>query len=338
MKLNLYEIRLCRKEEYGKLINFIHDYWSEGHIFCRSREIFEFQHGKGEWGVYDFVIAVHKQTEEIHAVLGFITSSRYDKRSMEEPQAIYGALWKVRDDVENKEVRKLGLGVLYDLLKRYPKSSYITLGLSRYSQQIYQSIHFNFGLMEHYYMANQQIKDFRIAYAPVIRKDMVKRNDVTIVRLKDIPEIHNDLFPSKNRQYLLNRYVDHPVYQYELLGIYVKGIIKCIWVVRKITVGERKCLRLVDMVGRLDGLDGMAGNVQELLVMYDAEYIDCYNHGIEKACFLDAGFLEKTGDTIIPNYFEPFERKNVDIHYAYDGKQQVVIFKGDGDQDRPNRI
>lgn len=338
MKLNFYDIRLCRKDEYGKLIRFVHDYWNEGHVFCRSREIFEFQHGDGENGFYDFVIAVHRETEEIHAVLGFITSSRYDGRSADAPQAVCGALWKVRNDVENREVGKLGLGVLYYLIQRYPQSSYITLGLSRYSQQIYQAIHFDFGVMGHYYVANREKKDFHIAYAPVIRKGAEKRKDVHIAALKDIPEFDNHFFPEKNREYLINRYRKHPVYEYELLGIYVKGRLKCIWAVRKISVEGRSCLRLTDMAGEFEGMEGMEGNIQELLADHDAEYMDCYNYGIEKRKFLEAGFLERQGDTIIPNYFEPFERKNVDIHYACYGRRPVVLFKADGDQDRPNLI
>ena len=83
MKLKNYTVRLCRKDEYDKLISFLHDYWSPNHVFCRNKEIFEFQHGKAENGTYDFVIAVNNETDDIHAVLGFIASSRYFGTSYE---------------------------------------------------------------------------------------------------------------------------------------------------------------------------------------------------------------------------------------------------------------
>ena len=102
MRMNLYTIRLCRTDEYGKLIDFFRKYWSENHVFCRNKEIFEFQHGDGQNGTYDFVTAVHNETGEIHAVLGYISSSRYDNGDPAKPQAVYGALWKVRKDIHNK--------------------------------------------------------------------------------------------------------------------------------------------------------------------------------------------------------------------------------------------
>ena len=42
---------------------------------------------------------------------------------------------------------------------------------------------------------------------------------------------------------------------------------------------------------------------------------------------------------IIPNHFEPFERKNIDIYCAFKSnyKNKIIrLFKGDGDGDRPS--
>ncbi|MDE6025350.1 MAG: hypothetical protein K2G45_07850 [Lachnospiraceae bacterium] len=337
MKLNLYEIRLLKREEYDKMVDFIRCHWSEKHIFCKHREIFEFQHGQAEQGNYDFVIAVHKESSEIHAVLGYITSSLYDK-SHGDPQAIYGALWKVRDDVKNKEIGKLGLGVLYYLIKMYPHSAYITLGLSQDSQHIYNALHFGFGVMNHYYIANPSIKDYVIAANPISEPNMMLREDVVLERLNEIPEIKNTFFPNKNSEYIRNRYINHPIYKYELLGVFVGTTLRCIWVVRKITVQGSNCFRLVDMMGSMDGMERICGNVQQFLKECNAEYIDCYNYGIEKEKFLVAGFHMVDGETIIPNYFEPFARQNIDIHYAFNGGKPVVIFKADADQDRPNIV
>ncbi|EOW3520763.1 hypothetical protein ACOWVB_000374 [Campylobacter coli] len=48
--------------------------------------------------------------------------------------------------------------------------------------------------------------------------------------------------------------------------------------------------------------------------------------------------LKKQEDkNIIPNYFEPFEKKNILIKFAYKTKvNNYAIFKGDSDQDRPS--
>lgn len=337
MKLALYTIRLCRKDEYEALVFFFRKYWSENHVFCRNREIFEFQHGDAGDGEYDFIIAVHNETGEIHAVLGFISSSRYDEGNKEMPKFVSGALWKVRDDVSNKETGKLGLGVLYYLLKRYPNSAYITLGLSNFSREIYNALHFDFGVMEHYYIASKYMQKFYIAERPLTDWKDVSDDEYSIQYVDEIPDGFDTFYyPEKNVAYITNRYINHPFYQYKLIGIYQKGKLVTIWVIRETAVDGNKCIRIVDIIGNMEGICDITGNVQEWLKSCGAEYVDCYNHGIDKDIFLKIGFRQVEGDTVIPNYFEPFERKNVDIHYAAYAQHPVVIFKGDCDQDRPN--
>ena len=63
-------------------------------------------------------------------------------------------------------------------------------------------------------------------------------------------------------------------------------------------------------------------------------------YGIEKKAFYISGFklIEDIENLIIPNYFEPLIFENKDILFAYKkvGNIKFNIFKGDGDQDRPN--
>lgn len=339
MKFKLYTIRRCRANEYEKLVKFFREYWGENHVFCRNKEIFEFQHGDAREGEYDFVIAVHNETDEIHAVLGYISSSRYDRGDINKPESVSGALWKVRDDIDNPEIGKLGLGVLYYLLKSFPESAYITLGLSGFSQQIYDALHFDFGLMEHYYIASKTLLNYCIADAPEVNVDSCKNREY---RLKYIPEIPKEFntyyYPHKNATYIANRYTNHPFYEYKLLGIYHGEKLASVWILREIHIEGNTCIRLVDIVGNMNGISDIEGNVHEFLDIRKAEFIDCYCHGIDKEVFYQMGFKEVRNSTVIPNYFEPFEKKNVDIHYAAYSERPVVIFKGDCDQDRPNLL
>lgn len=336
MKLNLYEIRYCKKEEYDKIIVFFHDYWKADHIFCKSKEIFEFQHGKAKDGYYDFVVAVHKESQQFHAVLGFIRSSRYDQSELDDPQIVYGALWKVRDDVHNNEIGKVGLGVLFYLMKAFPQATYVTLGLSKFSQAIYQAMHLEFGAMRHYYIANKNKDHFKIIVNPELNKNCIFNESITIKKLDDAVDVKNTFFPDKSPTYIRNRYLRHPIYKYQILGIFCGEELMCEWIVRKISVGEASCIRIIDMVGSLNTIGDIYLNVNAYLQEEDAEYIDCYNYGLPSEQFLHMGFAEKKAGTVVPNYFEPFEKSNVDIYCAIDGKKPVIIFKGDGDQDRPN--
>ena len=77
-----------------------------------------------------------------------------------------------------------------------------------------------------------------------------------------------------------------------------------------------------------------------MLEEYEAEYLDLYSHGVPLKILKQAGFInrEKVEGLVIPNYFEPFEQKNIDLRFAYKTDQSlppVRLFKADGDQDRP---
>ena len=68
------------------------------------------------------------------------------------------------------------------------------------------------------------------------------------------------------------------------------------------------------------------------------EYLDFYNLGIEKKLLQKAGFQKNkfSNKIVIPNYFEPFEKRNVNIQcVTWPKKTEIPVFKGDGDQDRP---
>ena len=102
---------------------------------------------------------------------------------------------------------------------------------------------------------------------------------------------------------------------------------------------DSSCLRIIDIIGNIKCGINLSGVLSSLLINYDCEYIDCLNSGIEEKYFKELGFSLKNNQTIIPEYFEPFVRKNIDIYIAYRPKiNNFIIYKGDGDQDRPNEI
>ena len=77
-----------------------------------------------------------------------------------------------------------------------------------------------------------------------------------------------------------------------------------------------------------------------MIKKYSAEYIDFYSYGIDEKYIIEAGFINrrKYKNLVIPEYFEPYIKKNIDLMYGYINKtkKKVKIFKGDGDRDRPN--
>ena len=71
------------------------------------------------------------------------------------------------------------------------------------------------------------------------------------------------------------------------------------------------------------------------------EYIDFVIYGIDNKKLRDIGFEIKNNKQIIPNYFEPFIKKDTNLNLAiivnpYGDK--LVSVKADSDQERPNKI
>ena len=338
----IYNIRLCKVNELFKLQVFINNYWREGHILCHSDELFHFQHkNEDNDNVFNFVVAENLVTGEFDGVFGFIISNIYDK-SKKISSIKWSAIWKVRDDVKNKEIRSLGLALFKYILDLHPHIPYVALGMSESNIAICKALHFKNGALTHYYIANENITDFKIAKNPKFIVAECPKNTInTIQRIDNISYvngIHNPINPYKNLEYFNGRYSQHPLYKYDYYGITSYGTLKLIIVARKVNILNTCVIRIVDMIGSFDDIYSIYNQMQGLLQQEEAEYIDCYNTGIETKHFIESGFNIVEGDTIIPDYFEPFERRNIILNYAYSSDENIVIFKGDADQDRPNTI
>ena len=84
----------------------------------------------------------------------------------------------------------------------------------------------------------------------------------------------------------------------------------------------------------------MKKHFQNLLLLEDSEYVDILNYGISVKIFEKLGFSKldfSTDKIIIPNFFNPFVQENIKIEFSYKSDyDDFVIFRGDGDQDRPS--
>jgi len=99
-----YHIRICTAEDRPSLINFIHTYWKPNHVLAASMELLDWQHFDEIKQRYNFVLAQHLKTQEIHGVLGFISPQHFDPGIKEGD--IWLTTWKVR-----QEVARVGLGL-----------------------------------------------------------------------------------------------------------------------------------------------------------------------------------------------------------------------------------
>lgn len=336
--MSLYNIRFCGREELPKLQAFINLHWRKGHVMGCSKELLEFQHAHEGQDYYDFAVAENKETGEFDAIYGFIRTWKYDT-TQTIPSIGWGAIWKVRDDVNNPEIGTIALQLMKYIILHGDIEILASLGISEDFKRIATSLHFTVGMMNHYYIANKQIKDYHVIVAPQEPSKVIEESYTIqpIESLRDVKQVNNSLNPYKNLQYLENRYERHPFYKYLFWGVYDEEQLALVLVARRISIGDYSIFRIVDAIGTSDITKSMYGAIQDILKEAGAEYVDCMNAGIEESVFEKLGFIKADyGKTIVPEHFNPLEHKNVPLEYAYTEEDNIVIFKGDGDQDRPN--
>ena len=145
------------------------------------------------------------------------------------------------------------------------------------------------------------------------------------------------MVPYKDFQYIKHRYFDYPIYRYNVYGIKCEGKLVSAFITRNETVNGRIVVRIFDYIGDYKYIINMAHYIRNILFIDNVEYCDIYFYGVDEQLFVDAGFIEVEDDdvNIIPNYFHPFEKSNIDI-WCDSQYKNTVFFKADGDQDRPN--
>lgn len=338
----IYTIKYCSFEEEPQLIDFIRRYWKADHVFVKSKEMFDFQHYNAERQYYEFIIGVNNITHEIDGICGMIPIAHFDSE-LSPFNETWGGIWKIRDDVHNDEIGLLGL-LMFEYYDKY--YSHASIGMSEIAFKFHKIKRYTMCYLNQYYILNGQCDDYKIAVVPH-RPAQFDNNhsDYSLHPLEDITgadlsNVDNRYWPRKSKTYLLNRFQKHPIYKYSFYGLYKKNHIVDVFVMRKITVNRRSVLRIVDVYGNYDSIPSLYSQFQDLLIEQNCEYVDLMNFGIDKAIFEKMGFtkLNLEEDIIIPNYFEPFEQRNVSLNAAFRSPNPYRMYKADADQDRPNII
>ena len=162
------------------------------------------------------------------------------------------------------------------------------------------------------------------------------------LKKKKLYNLFKHQYPKKSNIFIINRYLKHPIYKYNvfLLKKYSKPL--AIIIIRKIKIGKSSALRIVDFIGKQNEFLNIGDLMIYLFKKHESEFIDIYSYGINVKYMEGVGFVDrrKIKNLVVPDYYEPFIRKNINLMYGYmckyNKKNKVRILKGDGDQDRPN--
>ena len=335
-------VELLQPKDLHKFQSFIREHWRKDHIFVQDTSIFDFQHKS--LNHYHYMVAKHD--EELLGVHGVIPQMQFDGYLPR--NQIFLGLWKVLD------TESVGTGILLyqNILDEYEPDFIGAIGYNEQVLPFYVWQGFEVGIMKHHFILSPNKTVFKIAKVPSpiygqningasnISYKLISESDLDDL---DTSRIYLHQIPSKSDAYIVKRFMNHPMYKYHVYAITDADQVLAICVIRPILQDASIVLRFVDFVGANDVFALLGKFALSLLEEYQAEYMDLYSYGVPIDLIEKAGFLNRQeyDGLVIPNYFEPFERKNIDLRYAYKTTQthdSVRLFKSDGDQDRPNMI
>ncbi len=332
----MHTIRFCKANELCLLQDFLRKYWNKSHIFTYDDELLLWQHGNSKDKIINFVVAFNEASKEFDAILGFIPTSQYDITMS--TKDIWLAIWKVKEEFTSSGI---GMKLFLYLNHSYKPQSIGVQGMSEYALKIYKAFKYTTGLVSHFYIKNNSlnrylIADFKIQNIPL--RNISINALIKLITIKDFESasLQYQYTPYKTKNYFINRYYYNKFYKYKFYGIFQNNKIIGVFIIREILVKESKCLRIVDWIGDYS-THSLYNEFQILLDDSNAEYIDLLCQVPDEENILHMGFFKKDVENeIIPNYFEPFLKKNIIIDYAYKSKENnYAIFKADADQDRP---
>lgn len=199
--------------------------------------------------------------------------------------------------------------------------------------------------LPHYYRLGRK-QDYLLAkpmryIIPPVAEDLKLTRVTTAADLIPLGMPATPHTPRKDIWYLRRRYFHYPHFTYDVWSATENEKLLAYVVTRTVPASDTGCapvVRLVDYIGTDEVLPRLGGALDRILNKAGGEYMDCYNAGIPAAVWQAAGFTERVeGDgCIIPNYLSPPLRENTEYYYFTNAPEQFVMFKADGDQDRPN--
>ncbi len=335
-------LKICEQTDFSKITTFIDLLWRKNHPLALSTDLLNWQHLDAVNKRYNFIVFEDEQLSSNYlALLGFLGTNQFDS-NLESQGDYWGVIWKI--DANISGTFGLGFSLIRKLLSFNNFNSYAAIGISKDASAQYKLMGFKMiEYLNHFYIKNEKINDFKIAkFHKEISPPQKLESEFSLAFIDSIEslDLQHNYRPKKTITYLVNRYQNHPIYQYKFIGLNNKdNDLKAIFVVREVEAQNGLCLRVIDIYGDVTNTASLYNQWQTILQQRQAEYVDCLNYGIDKQEFANMGFCEldfSSKKVIIPNYFEPFVDDNIKIECAVKADFDYVIFKGDSDQDRPN--
>jgi len=328
-------IRMAEMKDIPFIMDFLDRYWEKGCLLSRDRAYFEYEYVVD--GRVNFVVAEHNEAGSIDAVAGLIQCSKNEYHDA------FGVMWVCKPKSGTKF---LGLILGDNILRVSGVRAFTGVGYNDagagaakdfYSVSIIK--------LNHYYRLAAR-SEFFIANVTNLRRQTGVISSKKLIAIPTMQHLRSwfdfDVLPNvpiyKDAWYIEHRYFNHPYYNFNIWGIEESpGNVTGLLIGRVVHCNGSACLRVMDFLGPDNALDGIGGELDLIMNANELEYTDFYCIGISHESMLNAGFVLRDDEdkNIIPNHFEPYERKNIDILCPH---HNMRAFKGDGDQGRPKRV
>ena len=331
-------LRFGDNADVGVVTKFIDEHWKPGHILARDRELFEYMYLEKN-GRLNFALAFEPLSNELIAILGYIPSDALHSR-------ISLSMWKSRSDAHLRQY-KAGLAVLRFLIDGFKPKSIFSTGISADTRDVYRFLGFSCDAMNHHVIVNDEFSEFQIIKNPPKTSFPNPSSDhgasslaviTTDDELRRVATGLDFAETLKDADYLCHRYLNHPRFNYEIREVILNAKTVGILAFRRSFANDRSCIRIIDVVGaELCLKSAFVPLVQEMQQNGD-EYIDLLSWGLNGDQIKEIGFTDRRelADCVVPEYFSPFSQTNVDRWLFTNLPETEIIYKGDGDQDRPN--
>lgn len=219
------EIRFAHSFEADDIRMFLYNYWDKDFSVVKSEELFDYLYRDNDR--INFVLGIREN--KIVAVLGY---TFYDKDNPD----VFLMLWRSIDRAENTGLK------LIQFLQDKDFKSVSSIGVRKEVLIFYKLLGFNVGKMEHYYLPNLNVKDYKIGHFLLDGyhfENIINYN--SIVEVSSFSEDFSYFSQGKSEnltfksfEYLTKRYCRHPIYRYQIYkSVDSNGTVNAYFVTRK---------------------------------------------------------------------------------------------------------
>ena len=340
MVKNKIKISYLKHKNIKNFVSFIKNNHSKNHIFVKSLKVLNwFYKQKSK---LNFVVASKKNT--ILGAQGFIPLNKFD---LNLDNSVFLAYWRVKPSKD--------IGVGFKIFKFLSKGKDFlgVVGIDERLIEYHKWQGFKTGRLNHHFFINKNFKRPKIINIKPRKIKFINKkifiHEISFITFKRLikSSLFKHQYPKKSKTYILNRYLKNPFYDYKVFLVKNKNR-HVLFVIRLIEVKNTRIIKLIDFIGSEENISFCGPFFENILNKFYAEYLDFYSYGIKEKYLINAGFKNRYNKKIIiPDHFEPFENKNIDINFAFKFKSEKIkkkyfkkvrFCKGDGDMDRPSKI